>query len=351
MDPWKGGHQEITGIDPKLLEHYQGRLDNLTKPVASLGRLEELACRYAAIRHPDLAGLEKKYLFTFAADHGVALSGVSLYPREVTAQMVQNFLDGGAAINVLCKKYGIENVIVDVGVDHEFDPTEGLVQRKIRGGTRNFSQEAAMTDEEAHRCVEVGFQLAGEYSDQGAGLVGVGEMGIGNTTSASAIFAAATSLEIPLVTGRGTGVDSTRIKHKIKVISEALHLHQPDSRDPWDILKKVGGYEIGAIMGMVLGCATQKVPLVVDGFISTAGALLAYLECQEVNEYLFFSHSSREQGHAAVLDWLGVQPLLDLDLCLGEGTGAAIAMDLIDVSVRLMSEMATFQQAGVSRHE
>ena len=347
----KGSHQKITGIDPKLLDHYQGRLDNLTKPVASLGRLEQLACRYAAIRHPDLSGIESKYLFTFAADHGVALAGVSLYPREVTAQMVQNFLSGGAAINVLCKKYGIQNVIVDVGVDHEFDLTDGLVPRKVRGGTRNFVQEEAMTAEEAEQCVEVGFQLAREYSDQGAGLVGVGEMGIGNTTSASAIFSAATQLEAQLVTGRGTGVDAAGREHKIRVISDALHLHKPDSRDPWDILKKVGGYEIGAIMGMVLGCATQKVPVVVDGFISTAGALLACLECQPVKEYLFFSHSSREQGHSAVLDWLGVRPLLNLDLCLGEGTGAAIAMDLIDVSVKLMTEMATFDQARVSRHE
>jgi len=208
-----------------------------------------------------------------------------------------------------------------------------------------------MTAEEAEQCVEVGFQLAREYSDQGAGLVGVGEMGIGNTTSASAIFSAANQLEAQLVTGRGTGVDAAGREHKIRVISEALPLHKPDSRDLWDILKKVGGYEIGAIMGMVLGCATQKVPVVVDGFISTAGALLACLECQPVKEYLFFSHSSREQGHSAVLDWLGVRPLLNLDLCLGEGTGAAIAMDLIDVSVKLMTEMATFDQARVSRHE
>jgi nicotinate-nucleotide--dimethylbenzimidazole phosphoribosyltransferase len=251
--------------------------------------------------------------------------------------MVQNFLGGGAAINVLCRRYGIQNVIVDVEVDHDFDPIDGLVQRKVRGGTRNFVQEEAMTDEEAHQCVEVGFQLAQDYADQGAGLVGVGEMGIGNTTSASAIFSAATQLAAQLVTGRGTGVDSSQIQHKIQVISEALDLHQPASRDPWDILKKVRGYEIGAIMGMALGCATL-------------GALLACLESPQVKEYLFFSHSSREKGHSAVLDWLGVRPLLDLDLCLGEGTGAAIAMDLINVSVKLMTEMATFEESQVSKH-
>lgn len=253
----KGSPYQISGIDPKLQQHYQGRLDNLTKPVASLGRLEELACRYAAIRHPDLSGLDSKYLFTFAADHGVAQAGVSLYPREVTAQMVQNFLSGGAAINVLCKKYGIENVIVDVGVDHDFDPIEGLVQKKVRAGTRNFIQHEAMTAEESEQCVEVGFQLAGQYAERGAGLVGAVEMGIGNTTSASAIFSAATQWEPQRLTGRGTGVDQAGIKRKIRVISEALKLHQPDSRDPWDILKKVGGYEIGAVMGMVLGCAAR----------------------------------------------------------------------------------------------
>jgi nicotinate-nucleotide--dimethylbenzimidazole phosphoribosyltransferase len=161
---------KITGIDPKLLEHYQGRRDNLTKPVTSRGRLEELVCRFAAIQHPDLSGIGSKYLFTFAADHGVALSGVSLYPREATVQMAQNFLGGGTAINVLCRRYGIQKVIVDVGVDHDFDPIDGLVQRKVRGGTRNFFQEETMTDEEVHQCVEVGFQLAQDYTDQGAGL-------------------------------------------------------------------------------------------------------------------------------------------------------------------------------------
>ncbi len=266
---------QISEIDPELHQHYQERLDNLTKPGASLGRLEELACRYAAIRHPDLSGLESKFLFTFAADHGVALAGVSLYPREVTAQMAQNFLSGGAAINVLCKKYGIENVIVDVGVDHDFDPIEGLVQKKARGGTRNFSEQEAMTVQESEQCVEIGFQLAVQYADRGAGLVGVGEMGIGNTTSASAIFSAATRWEPQRLTGRGTGVDQAGIKRKVRLISEALKLHQPDSQDPWDTLRKVGGYEIGAIMGMVLGCATRQVPVVVDGFISTAGAAIA----------------------------------------------------------------------------
>ncbi len=345
----KGSYRNIEPVDPKLIEHYQQRLDSLTKPQRSLGRLEEFARRYGAIRHPDLDSIESRYLFTFAADHGVSLSGVSLYPREVTGQMVHNFLNGGAAINVLCRHYGIENVVVDMGVDCEFDGEENLVQRKVQRGTRNFLEEPAMTRKEARTCVEVGFELALEHAGRGAGLVGTGEMGIGNTTAASAIFSAVTKFEPKQVTGRGTGIDEARRQHKIEVISEALRLHRPNGTDPWDILSKVGGFEIGAIMGLALGCATRKIPVVVDGFISTAGALLASLECPLVKEYLFFSHCSHETGHREVLDWLGVRPLFDLDLCLGEGTGAAIAMDLIAASVKLMTGMATFEQAQVSR--
>ncbi len=340
---------QIQPVDRALQERYQQRIDNLTKPVGSLGLLEALASRYAAIRHPDLDSIDRKALFTFAADHGVSRAGVSLYPREVTAQMVYNFLSGGAAINVLCRHYGIKNVIVDVGVDHEFDRANGLVHRKIGRGTRNFLEEPAMTRDDAERAVHVGFELADAEIKNGAGLLGTGEMGIGNTTASSAISAAVTRLPPEEVTGHGTGVDERGRAHKIDVVRRALALHQPSPEDPFDVLAKVGGFEIGAIMGVALAGASRSVPVVIDGFISTAGALLALQLCPRTLEYLFFSHCSWETGHQRVLAWLGVRPLLNLDLRLGEGTGAAIAMNLMTASVKLMVEMATFDEARVSR--
>jgi nicotinate-nucleotide--dimethylbenzimidazole phosphoribosyltransferase len=341
--------EQIQPVDRALQERYQQRIDNLTKPVGSLGLLETLAARYAAIRHPHTDSIDRKVLFTFAADHGVSRAGVSLYPREVTAQMVYNFLRGGAAINVLCRHYAIKNVIVDVGVDHEFDQVSGLVHRKIGRGTRNFLDEPAMTRDEAERAVQVGFALAEAEIESGAGLLGTGEMGIGNTTASSAICAAIATLPPEEVTGHGTGVDERGRAHKIDVVRRALALHQPSPADPFDVLAKVGGFEIGAIMGVALAGASRGVPVVIDGFISTAGALLALQLCPRALEYLFFSHCSWEAGHQRVLAWLGVRPLLNLDLRLGEGTGAAIAMNLITAAVKLMTEMATFDEARVSR--
>ena len=341
--------QKIRSVDPSLEAQYQRRLDNLTKPRNSLGRMEEIARRYAAIRHPDLGSISRKYLFTFAADHGIAGSGVSLFPKEVTAQMVYNFLAGGAAISVLCRHYGIENIVVDVGVDHEFPPDDRLRSRKIGPGTRNFLQEPAMTPAQAEQALQVGIECAEEVVDKGAGLVGTGDMGIGNTTASSAVFAALTGLDPGTVTGLGTGIDAEQRKHKADVIRKALALHRPDPKSPLDVLSKVGGFEIGAIAGLILGCASRRVPVVVDGFISTAGALVAVELCPAVRDYLFFSHQSRETGHSLILERLGVSPLFELDLCLGEGTGAAIAMDLIAVSVKILTEMATFDDAAVSR--
>jgi nicotinate-nucleotide--dimethylbenzimidazole phosphoribosyltransferase len=342
-------YEGIRPIDRARQEDYQRRLDNLTKPRGSLGLLEAVARRYGAIRHPDLGAIDQKCLFTFAADHGVSRAGVSLYPREVTAQMVYNFLRGGAAINVLCRHYGIKNIIVDVGVDYEFARFDGLVDRKIGRGTRNFLDGPAMTRDEAERAIEVGFELASVEIAKGAGLLGTGEMGIGNTTASSAVFAAVTALPPDVVTGQGTGIDDQRRQHKIDVIHRALAMHRPDPADPLDVLVKVGGFEIGAIMGVALAGASRGVPVVIDGFISTAGAILAIQLCPRVQEYLFFSHSSWETGHDRVLAWLGVRPLLNLDLRLGEGTGAAIAMDVITAAVKLMTEMATFDEAQVSR--
>ncbi len=337
----------IEPVDPNRIEHYQNRLDRLTKPRKSLGRLEEIAARYAAIRHPRIE-LTRKTIFTFAADHGVAAEGVSLYPSEVTAQMVYNFLRGGAAINVLCRHYGIRNVVVDVGVNHDFDQAEGLVRRKIAPGTCSLIREPAMTRQQAEQALQVGLDLAAEHAGQGH-IFGSGEMGIGNTTASSAIFSALTGLDANLVTGVGTGIGEQQRRRKADLVRRAVATRQADTSDPIDVLCKLGGFEIGAIAGLALGAASHRIPVVVDGFISTAGALLALRLAPHAGDYLFFSHCSFERGHATLLDHLGVRPLLDLELRLGEGTGAAIGIDLVSAAVKLMTEMATFEEAKVTK--
>ena len=348
--------QDIHSIDQARYEEYQARIDNLTKPRGSLGLLEPIAARFAAIRHPDVASIDRQSLFTFAADHGISRAGVSRYPREVTAQMVYNFLAGGAAINVLCRQYGIHNVIVDVGVDHQFGPLDGLVDRKIARGTGHFLEGPAMTHDQAERAIEIGIELAEAEIQNGAGLLGTGEMGIGNTTASSAIFAAVTGLDADVVTGSGTGIDEEHRRTKIDVIRRALVLHElsatrVDSSPTraLDVLAAVGGFEIGALVGVVLAAAARSVPVVIDGFISTAAAVLAVQLCPRTLEYMYFSHRSRETGHDRILAWLGVRPILDLDMRLGEGTGAAIAMNIVTAAVKLLTEMATFDNAGVSR--
>lgn len=336
---------EIPRPDRTIERELQRRLDNLTKPPGSLGRLETIVKDYGVMRGAVDLSLRKKAIFTFAADHGVSDAGVSAYPREVTAQMVHNFLAGGAAINVLCRHYGIENVVVDVGVDHEFDNPPGLVSRKIARGTRNLLDEPAMTVEQARRALHIGMELAGDYD-----LMGTGEMGIGNTTPSSAIVAVFSGLQPEEVVGRGTGIDDERLKHKAGVIRRSIDRNKPDPNDALDVLTKVGGFEIGAIAGLIIGAASRKIPVVVDGFISGAAALIAVRLRPPCRDYLFMSHLSRERGHRKVLELLQARPLFDLDLCLGEGTGAAIAMDLIAAAIRIYNEMATFESASVSRN-
>jgi nicotinate-nucleotide--dimethylbenzimidazole phosphoribosyltransferase len=336
---------KIQRPDRAILPLLQKHLDNLTKPPGSLGRLEELARTFGLMRGSTELILQKRAVFTFAADHGVSRAGVSAYPREVTAQMVFNFLSGGAAINVLCRHYGIQNVVVDVGVDYEFPSLEGLVSRKVGRGTENFNEMPAMTEQQAIRSIEAGMDLAEGYD-----LVGTGEMGIGNTTSSAAILAVLTGSTAEEVAGRGTGVDDERLRHKTKVIGEALARHKPDPNNALDVLAKIGGFEIGAIAGLILGAASRRTPVVVDGFISGAGALIATRLEPACRDYLFFSHLSRERGHRRMLEFFDARPILDLDMCLGEGTGAAIAMDVISAAVRIYSEMATFESASVSKN-
>src|SRR5215468_9076416 len=335
---------EIQRPDRAIVPLLQKHLDNLTKPPGSLGRLEELARSFGLMRGSTDLILQKRTIFTFAADHGVSRAGVSAYPREVTAQMVFNFIRGGAAINVLCRHYGIQNIVVDVGVDHDFGDLDGLVNRKIARGTENFLERPAMTRDQAIASIQTGIDLA-----QGYDLIGTGDMGIGNTTSSAAILAVLTGTPVEDAVGRGTGVDDERLRNKVSAVRRAIELHQPDPNDALDVLAKIGGFEIGGIAGLILGAASRRIPVVVDGFISGAAAMIAVRLNPVCRDYLFFSHLSRERGHKRMLESFDVRPILDLDMCLGEGTGAAIAMDVITAAARIYNEMATFESASVSR--
>lgn len=348
MDLIQSVLSQIKPIDAELLQQAQLRLDNKTKPPGSLGRLEEFARRMAAISGTQEPDMSKKVIFTFAGDHGIVEEGVSLYPSEVTPQMVFNFLAGGAGVNVLARHSGAEVRVVDVGVNYDFGDTPGMIHAKVARGTKNFAKEAAMSRDEMLASVKVGIDLADRCKVEGVALIGTGEMGIGNTTPSSAIVAAITGVAVRELTGRGTGIGDAALENKIRVIEQGLALNRPDRNDPLDVLAKVGGLEIAAIAGLVLGCAANAIPVVIDGFISTAGALIASELHPNVRDYIFAAHSSVEIGHRTVMERIGVRPILDLDFRLGEGTGAALAMGLIEAGVKIMKEMATFEQAGVS---
>jgi len=342
---------DIKSVSLAHMERAQARLDSLTKPIGSLGMLEEFAKRLVGIYHDDMPAIPKKVVFTFAGDHGVCAEGVSAFPAEVTPQMVFNFLRGGAAINVLARHAGADVVVVDVGVNYEFPVIEGLIRKKVVHGTKNMVLGKAMSQDEAIKSVEIGIALAHEYKDMGYRIFGTGDMGIGNTTPSAAIASVLTGKSPAQVTGRGTGIDDIVHKHKISVIERAIALNKPNALDPIDVLSKVGGAEIGAIAGLCLGAAQCSIPVVVDGFISTAGALIAYCINPKVAEYLFSGHKSQEVGHIAMLEFMGLRPILDLDLRLGEGTGGVLAMTLLDSGLKIYREMATFQEAGVSDKE
>jgi nicotinate-nucleotide--dimethylbenzimidazole phosphoribosyltransferase len=345
MEHMRGRISEVNGA---LAEEAQKRLDNLTKPQGSLGRLEEFARRIVAITGDMMPVLDRKVIFTFAGDHGIASEGVSAYPKEVTPQMVFNFLRGGAGINVLARQAGADVVVVDIGVDYDFGDVAGLVSRKVVHGTANMSKGPAMTRQQAEQCLQVGIDLAREYAKKGYRIFGTGDMGIGNTTPSSAIASVLTGTPVADVTGRGTGITDESLKNKIKVIKESIALNRPDPKHPIDVLAKVGGAEIGGIAGLILGAASEHIPVVVDGFISTAGAMIACEMEPKTADYLFAGHSSVEIGQRSMLKKMGLSPILDLNLRLGEGTGAALAMMMIEAGARIYREMATFGEAGVS---
>lgn len=339
---------QIESLDHAWLEKAAARQLTLTKPPGSLGRLEEIANRLAAIQQTITPAVNRKRVYVVAADHGVTAEGVSAYPRAVTAQMVDNFLNGGAAINVLGQYGDIDVQIVDAGIDADLSSRANLIAVKTFRGTANMACGPAMSRSEAERLVSAGINLARVARADGVELLGIGEMGIGNTTAASAITAALLHEDPASYTDRGTGVDDPGLTRKIGVIRRALAVNNPDSTDPLDVLSKVGGAEIAVMMGTVIGAASNRIAVVADGFISTAAAALAVSLCPNARGYLFLAHRSVERGHAALVSLVGLEPLLDLKMRLGEGTGAALAMHIIDAAARLLSEMATFSEANVS---
>ncbi len=338
----------ISRIDGTLVPRLRARLDDLTKPRGSLGVLEDLALRIGLIQNTDRPRVDRMRIVTFAADHGVAARGVSAYPAAVTPQMVRNMLAGGAAVNVLARHVGAENVVVDIGVNDALADAPELVRRKIAFGTRDMTLGPAMTPREAMAAIEAGIELANDAASEGVTLLGTGEMGIGNTTSAAALFAALLSLAPRDIVGRGTGIDDETLERKIAAVETALRINAPDASDPLAVLAALGGFEIAGICGLILGAAVRRIPVVIDGFISTAGALVAERLAPTAREFMIFSHQSDERGHAAVLGAMDVRPILNLSLRLGEGTGAALAFSVICAALKLVDEMATFSSAGVS---
>lgn len=339
--------ENIEKVDESTFELTQRRLDNLTKPRGSLGRLEEFAKRLVAITRSEKPTFKNKVIVTMAGDHGVTEENVSAHPSEVTAQMVYNFLRGGAAVNVLARHVGARVVVVDIGVAQDLSPHPELINCKIDYGTKNFTKGPAMTKEQAIKAIEAGIQIVKGL--EGVDMIGTGEMGIGNTTASSAITSVMTGKPAHEVTGRGTGIDDETYKRKISVIERAIQVNDPDPKDPIDVLAKLGGFEIAGLVGVTLAGAVLKIPVVIDGFISSTAALIASELKPEVVGYLFASHSSVEIGHKAVLDKMGLEPILNLDMRLGEGTGACLAMTIIEAGTKILNEMASFDSAGVSK--
>ncbi len=341
----------IAPINEAAADSARRRQDILTKPRGSLGRLEDLSIGLAGMTGKTTPVLDKKAIVVMAADHGVTAEGVSAYPQDVTAQMVGNFLTGGAAINVLARQIGARVTVVDVGVRGRVEPHPALRSRRIANGTANIARGPAMSREQAVAALETGISVVEEEFSLGLDILGTGDMGIGNTTPSSAIAAVMTGTPVEECTGRGTGLDDEGLRRKIGVITRALEVNRPDPADALEVLARVGGFEIGGLAGAILAAAASRIPVVIDGFISGAAALIAFGLCPRSAGYMIASHLSVERGHRIALAKLGLSPHLDLGMRLGEGTGAALTMFLADSAARLLREMATFGEAGVSDSE
>lgn len=342
---------EVKPLDDEAMKLAQERLDSLTKPQGSLGRLEEVAIRIAGITGKYIPDVPRKLSILMAADHGVVEEGVSAFPQNVTVEMVENFVNGGAAMNVLSRHVRSDLWVVDIGVKGDIPDKRGIIDKKIARGTSNMTKGQAMDRDEAIKAIEVGISMVEQAKAMGYGLIGTGEMGIGNTTASAAVVCAFSGISPQDVVGRGTGIDDEGLKRKVRAIEKALEVNRPDPADPVDVLSKVGGLEIAGLAGVFLGCAAMRIPVLIDGFISGAAALVAYKLKPLAGEYMIASHLSMERGHRVELDMMGLKPLLNLDMRLGEGTGAALAMGIVDVSIKIIREMATFEEAGVSQKE
>ena len=340
--------KKIKPLDKKSMEEARARQDTLTKPQGSLGRLEELSIQMAGIQGKAIPQIKNKAVITMAGDHGVVAEGVGNWPQDVTAQMVANFLHGGAGINVIARQAGARVVVVDMGVAGKLKANPRLLARKVAPGTQNIAAGPAMTREQAVKAIETGIQIVTDEIAKGLDIVGTGDMGIGNTTPSAAICAVITGKTAAEVTGRGTGIDDKQLAHKVEVVNKALAVNRPDAKQPLDVLAKVGGFEIGGLAGVMLGAAANHIPVVIDGFISGAAALIAVSLAPQLKEYLIAAHVSAEAGHRLMLKHLGLKPLLDLEMRLGEGTGAALGIILSETAAHILAEMATFAEAEVS---
>ncbi len=348
MEQIKRTIRAIGPVNGPILEEARERLANQAKPAGSLGLLEDASARLAAIAGSLDVRLNRKVIVVCAGDHGVTAEGISLFPQEVTAQMVYNFVAGGASINVLAGHAGAEVRVADLGVNHDFEAVLPIFHKKTGRGTANFTRGPAMSRKQAVASIRAGIDIVAELRAAGpVDIIGTGDMGIGNTTPSSAIIAAFSGLDPAELTGRGTGINDETWDRKVAVIRKGLAVNAPDPQDPVDVLAKVGGFEIGGLAGLVLGAAAANIPVVCDGLISTAGALIACELAPAAGQYLFAGHRSVEAGHRLMHERLGLEPLLDLRLRLGEGTGAALAMELLDAATRVLADIRTFDEVNI----
>ncbi|MEE4195366.1 MAG: nicotinate-nucleotide--dimethylbenzimidazole phosphoribosyltransferase [Anaerolineae bacterium] len=338
----------IPSFDHNSANAVRNRQNSLIKPAGSLGRLEEISVQIAGIQGVATPSVKKKSVIVMAGDHGVSIEGVSAFPSNVTQQMVGGILMGKAAINAIAGYTGANVRLIDMGVDFDFPETMNLENRKVHRGTANMAEKPAMTQEQVLKAIKIGMTIAHEEAEKGVELIALGEMGIGNTTPSSAIISTITGVPVSTVTGRGTGVDNCGLNRKVAVIEKAIEVNQPDPSDPLDVLMKLGGLEIAGLVGVILGAATHRIPVVLDGLISSAAALIAYEIHPELRLFLLAGHKSVEPGQQAVFERIGLKPILDLNMRLGEGTGAVLASNIIDTACRVLNEMGTFEELGIS---